>query len=91
MLGVDLDEDHDAIFDSLLLLGVEEPQALELARVAVKFASEETAALSEELIPEPTWHGRVVCRRHLLAGRRPMYLVLQRHEKTWRLQSALID
>ena len=90
-LGVDLSSDQESIIARLLRLGVDEQQAMELAKVAVRFADEETKALSEELAPEASWRGRVVCRRHMLASRRTMYLLLQRESASWHLQSALID
>lgn len=90
-LGVDLSDDQDSIVDRLCHLGIVEPQAVELAKVAVKFADEESATLVEELAPESSWPGRVVCRKHWVSGRRAMYLLLHRGCNSWHLQSALIE
>jgi hypothetical protein len=45
----------------------------------------------EELTPEASWLGRVVCRRHVLPSRRTMYLLLRRQTCGWNLQAALIE
>jgi hypothetical protein len=90
-LGADLADDQDSIVDRLCRLGVEEPQASNLAQAAVKFADEETKSLLEELTPEASWLGRAVCRRHVLPSRRTMYRLLQRQTCSWHPQAALIE
>lgn len=90
-LGVDLSGEHDKVAGQLRKLGLVEAQANELAQAACRYADEETQILNDELTPSALWPGMVVCRRHLVGGRRTAYLILERARDTWSLQAALFD
>lgn len=90
-LGVDLSGEPDKVAAQLRQLGLVEAQANELAQVARRYAAEETQILNDELTPPALWCGMVVCRRHLVGGRRPAYLILEHARDAWSLQAALFD
>ena len=89
-LQVALDFGNEETVSQLQGLGFSRERALETAETAMKFAEEEGARLTRQLVPKSVWPGTVLIRRHLSSKREETWLMLKfESTKGWCLDSAL--
>jgi hypothetical protein len=89
-LQIALSFGDEQIIASLRNVGFSPERAEAVAVAAKKFADEETAELTRQLIPKSAWRGVVIIKRHLVAPRDETWLMLKYQEEAgWHLDSAL--